>query len=125
MRIVAALTLLIGVAFLSAPASAAHCVKVIYKDKDGKVVDPGLPVVGLMLAGKPVMGILAPAGLTEVIGEDATCPQELVAKVEELFKASCVSEQSRKMTADASKIDIARVNQRCGDMGEALKPSGK
>ncbi len=122
MRIAAALALLLGAALLSAPASAAHCVKVIYKDKDGKVVDPGFPVVGLMLAGKPVMGLLAPAGLSEVIGEDAECPKELVAKVEELFNASCVSEDSRKLTATASKVDISRVNQRCGDMAEALKP---
>lgn len=110
---------------LSAPASAAQCVKIIYKDKNGAVVPFDTPVIGLMLGGKPVMGLGYQAGMTETIGETTPCPKELVDKVRQLFDASCASEQSRKMTASASNVDIARVNQRCGDMAEALLPSKK
>jgi hypothetical protein len=126
MRVTALTSLFIvigmAVSAISTPALAAQCVNVIYKDKNGAVVPTDAPVIGLMLGGKPVMGLGYRPGVEEVVGDEAPCPKALVDKVQELFDASCSNEERRKVTAAASKVDIAHVNQRCGDMAEALLP---
>lgn len=118
------LPLLMGLGLMaSASAQAAECKSMNYFDQAGAVVPTSKPIAGFMLAGTPITGpVDVPGAVRREVGEVVACPKELVAEVQKLFDESCFSEDKRKQTAKANNTDIANVNKRCADMGEALHP---
>ena len=114
--------ILAGAALASTPALATQCVKVTFVDDKGAVV---LDAVGLMLDGAPVTGLVTPPFATRNVGEQTPCPQDLVNKMQELFNASCLTEDRRKKAAGNAGGSIDLINKRCGDMAQALRDNPK
>jgi len=105
---------------LSAPAWAAQCVQMIFINDKGAVYQPPAPIVGFMLAGKPVITVVAPQGYERKVGPAVACPAALVKEVQDLFDLSCLSDERRKKAAVDSGAGIDVINKRCGDMAQAL-----
>ncbi len=104
------------------PASAAECVEMIFFDARGGVVIPPQPVVGLMLAGNPVIMGNLPQHSSRKPGAAVACPKELVDNVAALFNASCPTEERRKKAAADSNTAIENINRGCANMAKALQP---
>lgn len=123
MRLLPLLIALGFTALAAAPAMAAECKVVSYFDQNGAVVSTPRPIAALMLAGTPITGpVDVPGAVRRELGANVACPKDLVDQIQELFNDSCFSEDKRKQTASQNKVEIAEVNKRCADMGEALHP---
>ena len=119
------LALVLSVAGFMAPTSAhaATCKTMIYFDQNGAVVATPQPVAAILLAGTPITGpVDVPGAVRREVGGDMECPKALVDQIQGLFDDSCLSEERRTKTAAANNIDVAALNKRCADMGEALHP---
>jgi hypothetical protein len=105
---------------MSAPAWAAKCVQMIFIDAKGAVFQAPTPIVGLLLAGQPVITVAAPQGYDRKVGPPVACPAALVKEVQDLFNQSCLSEERRRKATTDNGVGIDVINKRCGDMAEAL-----
>lgn len=116
--------LALAVTMFCAPAWAAQCVQVTFKDVNGLPVATEKPLVGFVLPEiSPIVDYTIPAGVAIVAGAETSCPDSLVKVIRDLFDANCLTDEARKTAATTNTTDAENVNKRCKDIYNALNPN--
>ncbi len=129
-----------AVVLLSGPAMAASCVNATIKDANDVQIQTPAPLVAFIFPEVgPVVDYTIPAGarlietgtIMEANEETNTatlkrqyvpCPESLLARMNQIFKESCLTDKARGITAKNNSNDDEIVNKRCRDLYKELNP---
>jgi hypothetical protein len=117
------LTAFVVTALLSSSAWADQCVHVTLQDMNGLPIATTKPLIGFVVPDLgPIVDYPVPAGWKLAAGAGVSCPPEVIAAIEVVFKDNCLVDAERKATAKSNNMTDENVNKRCKDIFTALNP---
>lgn len=100
--------------------AAPQCTEMRFLDQKGVLVPVNPPLIGIFLGDRPLFEGSPPAHVKSEAGRLVPCPETLIASAQKVFNDSCLTENSRQLAATQNNVDVALVNQRCGEMAKSL-----